>query len=256
MNQSTRRDFIKTSALAGFATACLNPMMVSAKGNSKKSAKKLKDGSVILFQGDSITDGNRGRNADPNHIMGHGYAFSIASRIGADCPEKRYQFFNRGISAHKIIDLEKRWQPDTLDLLPDILSILIGVNDSASVVTHWEPEVSVKGYEETYISLLNQTKAVCPNVLFVLGEPFIAPGSRTSEYWEAYVADITLRQAVVKRLAKQYDAVFVGFQEVFNKAFQKAPVDYWIWDGVHPTMAGHELMAREWINQVEKRISF
>jgi lysophospholipase L1-like esterase len=64
------------------------------------------------------------------------------------------------------------------------------------------------------------------------------------------------RQSVVRKLAEKYDAVFVGFQEVFDKACKKMHCNYWIWDGVHPTVPGHELMAREWLKQVEKRISF
>jgi lysophospholipase L1-like esterase len=75
------------------------------------------------------------------------------------------------------------------------------------------------------------------------------------ENWEAYRPDVAKRQAVVRKLALQNNAIFVGFQEVFEKACEKAPADYWMWDGVHPTVAGHELMAREWIRKVGKRIS-
>ncbi|MDP3433814.1 MAG: SGNH/GDSL hydrolase family protein, partial [Bacteroidota bacterium] len=93
-------------------------------------------------------------------------------------------------------------------------------------------------------------------VLFVLCEPFILKGGRVTENWEAYHSDILKRQAIVRKVAAKHNAVFVGFQEVFDKACDKAPADYWIWDGVHPTVAGHELMAREWLKQVGKRIAF
>ena len=83
----------------------------------------------ILFQGDSITDGNRGRSADPNHVLGHGYVFIIAAKYGAAFPELKLDFLNRGVSGNTVLDLEKRWQKDVLDLKPDVLSILIGVND-------------------------------------------------------------------------------------------------------------------------------
>ena len=82
-----------------------------------------------MFQGDSITDGNRGRSADPNHILGHGYVFIIAAKYGAAFPEAKLDFMNRGVSGNTVLDLEKRWQKDALDLKPDLLSILIGVND-------------------------------------------------------------------------------------------------------------------------------
>lgn len=258
MENNSRRKFIKSAALTSVATFCFPSVDSLATTNSSfsKSTSKLKKGAVILFQGDSITDGNRGRDKDPNHIMGHGYAFSIASRIGADYPEKNYQFYNRGISGNKVIDLKNRWQSDTLDLNPDILSILVGVNDSTSVAAKWEPVVTPEQYEEIFDNLLNQTRSLFPNILFVLGEPFILKGSRVNDNWDAFCSDILKRQTIVKKLAEKYNAVFVGFQEVFNKACEKAPIDYWIWDGVHPTVPGHELMTREWLKQVEKRISF
>jgi len=255
MTNQSRRKFIGTAAVAGLASCFLSVKETTA-ASLVQSGKRLKDGAVILFQGDSITDGNRGRNEDPNHIMGHGYAFSIASRVGFDYHEKKYIFHNRGISGNKVTNLADRWQQDTLNLKPDVLSILVGINDANSVVLNRQPVVSVEKYEETYNTLLEQTKAVFPEILFVLCEPFILKVGRMVEDWEAYRSDIDQRQAVMRKLAEKYNAVFVGFQEAFLKACEKAPANYWIWDGVHPTVPGHELMAREWIKQVEKRISF
>ncbi|MGN6504345.1 MAG: hypothetical protein ACTHM6_02160 [Tepidisphaeraceae bacterium] len=65
--------------------------------------------STILFQGDSITDGNRGRSLDPNHILGHSYVFIIAAKCGAEAPDRAYNFLNRGISGNTVADLAKRW---------------------------------------------------------------------------------------------------------------------------------------------------
>ncbi len=256
MKTNSRRKFIRGAALTGIAAFCLPQFETFASFKSEPVKIKLKEGAVILFQGDSITDGNRGRNIDPNHIMGHGYAFSIASRVGADYPEKRYQFYNRGISGNKVVDLEKRWQADTLDLKPDVLSILVGVNDANSVVFNRQPSVSVEEYEEVYQELLEKTRALFPEIILVLCEPFVLKVGRMNEKWEASYSDMLKRQAIVRKLSQKYDTVFVGFQEVFDKACEKVPCDYWIWDGVHPTVAGHELMAREWLKQVEERISF
>jgi len=102
----------------------------------------------------------------------------------------------------------------------------------------------------------NKTRALFPEIILVLCEPFILKVGRMNEKWEASYSDMLKRQAVVRKLSQKYDTVFVGFQEVFDKACEKVPCDYWIWDGVHPTVAGHELMAREWLIQVEKRIFF
>ena len=254
MTNQSRRKFIGTTAVAGLASCFLS--VAESSANSVQPEKRLKNGTVILFQGDSITDGNRGRNEDPNHIMGHGYAFSIASRIGADFPEKKYKFYNRGISGNKVTDLESRWQSDTLDLKPDVLSILVGVNDAGSVVFNRLPVVSPGKYEETYNTLLEKTKAVFPDILFVLCEPFILKVGKVADNWEVYQDDVERRREVVRKLAKKFNVVFVASQEVFNKACEKASPEYWMWDGIHPTVAGHELLAREWLEQVEKRISF
>jgi lysophospholipase L1-like esterase len=251
---NNRRQFIRGMALTGLATMCIRPTTMLAASAGKKGKLKLAKGSVILFQGDSITDGNRGRDADPNHIMGHGYQFSVASRWGAEYPEKELKFYNRAVSGNKVIGLAARWQNDTLDLKPAILSILVGVNDSTSVIYDWKPVVPVEQYEEVYRQLLDQTKAALPEVLLVLCEPFVLPVAHVEKDWDKYHADITRRQAIVRKFSQEYDAVFVPFQEVFNNAIKKAPASYWIWDGVHPTVAGHELMAREWIKQVSKRI--
>ena len=129
-NKTTRRSFLKVSALVGAASA-LSPASVMANVAPGDMIEDKTKGLVFLFQGDSITDGNRGRDKDPNHIMGHGYAFSIASRIGADFAESNPVFYNRGISGNRVTDLEKRWQTDTLDIKPDVLSILVGINDGA-----------------------------------------------------------------------------------------------------------------------------
>ncbi|HEX2934249.1 MAG TPA: SGNH/GDSL hydrolase family protein [Bacteroidales bacterium] len=244
MEEKSRRSFLKKMAIAGTATIVTSQIDISA------IEPMTSEGLTILFQGDSITDGNRGRNEDPNHIMGHGYAFSIASRLGAEYPQKRLKFYNRGVSGNKIIDLAARWQTDTLDLKPDVLSILIGVNDTSSVVLNWEPIVTIEQYEEVYDSLLKQTKAKLPDIVLVLCEPFILPVGTVNEHWTAYHAEITKRQEVVSKLSKKYGAIHIAFQEVFDKACKKAPADYWIWDGVHPTVAGHELLAKEWIKRV------
>ena len=253
---NSRRNFVRKIALTGIA-ACSLPAFGTMAEDSFSSEKPKKTANLVfLFQGDSITDGNRGRTSDPNHIMGHGYAFSVASRLGADYPEKNLTFYNRGISGNKVTDLEARWQKDTLDLKPDVLSILVGINDSASVVFNRPLVVSPEYYEEVYRSLLDQTKAQFPDVLFVLCNPFNLPVGKVRDNWGAYHLDLERRQNIVKKLAEEYDTVFVDFQMVFDKACKRAKPEYWMWDGVHPTVAGHELMAREWIKQVGKRLKF
>lgn len=199
----------------------------------------------ILFQGDSITDGNRGRSADPNHILGHGYVFIIAARNGAASPQCDWTFINRGVSGNRVPDLIKRWPTDALDLKPDVLSILIGVNDLNSL--------SADEYEVQYDKLLADTVAALPGVKLVLCEPFGLPNPKKPENWPTRRNDLARRQAIVKKLATKYHAVFVPLQEVFDDACRRAPAEYWIWDGVHPTYAGHQLLADRWERVVREQ---
>jgi lysophospholipase L1-like esterase len=186
----------------------------------------------ILFQGDSITDGNRGRSADPNHILGHGYVFILAAKYGAAFPELKLDFINRGISGNTVLNLEKRWQSDTVDLKPDVLSILIGVNDHGQGLPFDQ-------YEQVYDKLITHAKAANPQLKLVLGEPFAKPTGKTDD-------GLQQRQAIVARLAQKHGAALVRYQRVFDEAVKRAPADYWIWDNVHPTYRGHQLMADEW----------
>jgi lysophospholipase L1-like esterase len=196
-------------------------------------------GARILFQGDSITDGNRGRGADPNHILGHGYVFIIAARHGAAFPGLKLDFMNRGVSGNTVTNLQQRWQKDTLDLQPDLLSILVGVNDSGR-------GVPLDQYAQLYERLLADTKAANPNIKLVLCEPFLLPVGKKKDNYETSRADIHKRQDIVARLAKKYGAALVKFQSAFDEACQRAPAEHWIWDGVHPTYSGHQIMADAW----------
>ncbi len=202
-------------------------------------------GAHILFQGDSITDGNRGRSADPNHILGHGYAFIIAAKYGAAFAAMNLEFMNRGSSGNTVRELQKRWEKDTLELKPDVLSILIGVNDQSH-------DVPLDEYERTYDELITQAKMANPKLRLVLCEPFTLPVGKRKDGYEAWRAEIQARQDVVAKLAAKHDAALVHFQSVFDAACKVAPAEHWIWDGVHPTYSGHQLMADEWARTVRE----
>ena len=194
----------------------------------------------VLFQGDSITDGNRGRSEDPNHILGHGYVFLVAAECGARQPERANDFVNRGVSGNTVADLAKRWQADTLDLKPAVLSVLVGVNDLNA-------GVPVDVFREQYAALLERTTKALPGVRLVLCEPFGLPTGAKKDGWAAYHAELAKRQAVVVELGKRFDAPVVHFQAVLDDAVRRAPAEYWVWDGIHPTYRGHQLLADEWL---------
>jgi lysophospholipase L1-like esterase len=214
-------------------------LCASAECSAVDPIPAFRRGARILFQGDSITDGNRGRSADPNHILGHGYAFIIAARHGAEFPEAGLEFMNRGVSGNTVLDLEKRWQADAIDLKPDILSILIGVNDRGK-------KVPLERFEQAYDAILSAARGENPEVMLVLGEPFLKPSGKPD-------ADIEARREIVGRLAAKYGAAVVRYQRVFDEAAKRAPADYWIWDSVHPTYRGHQLMADEWERVVREQ---
>jgi lysophospholipase L1-like esterase len=217
------------TALLALAVLLVTPL---AALDAAEPIAAFAPGARILFQGDSITDGNRGRNTDPNHILGHGYVFIIAARHGAAFPDAKLDFMNRGISGNTVLDLEKRWQKDTLDLKPDILSILIGVNDDGR-------GVPLDQYEQVYDKLITDAKTANPKIKLVLGEPFVKPTGKLGD-------GIRKRQEIVAKLAQKHGAALVHFQRIFDEAAKRAPADYWVWDNVHPTYRGHQLMADEW----------
>jgi len=200
-------------------------------------------GTRVLFQGDSITDGNRGRSEDPNHILGHGYVFIIAAQYGAAFPALNLTFINRGISGNKVTDLERRWQQDTIDLKPDVLSILIGVNDNGNV--------PLEQYEQVYDKILAAAETANPNIHLVLGEPFCLPVGRVKDNWATFSKGIQAEREAVDRLARKHHAL-VKFQQAFDAACRRAPADHWIWDGIHPTYSGHQIMADEWVRTVRE----
>lgn len=200
---------------------------------------------TIVFQGDSITDAGRDYDLKlpANKGMGIGYPFLVMAQLRASEPEKDWQIFNRGISGNRIVDLYARWKRDALNLKPDILSILIGVNDT----WHEYPGrngVEVPRYAQFYRMLLEWTKQVCPETKLVLLEPFVLPFGAVQPHW---LPEMDARRAVVKKLAEEFQAIFIPTQTILNDALKNAPQEYWLRDGVHPTTAGHMLLAQAWI---------
>ncbi|WP_405169113.1 SGNH/GDSL hydrolase family protein [Paenibacillus sp. FSL H3-0286] len=208
-----------------------------------------KKSKVILFQGDSITDGNRGRDEDPNHILGHSYAYIIGGKLGNERAEENLVFYNRGVSGDRISDLYARWNEDAISLQPDIISILIGVNDIWRMMKG-EPSGVTDRFERAYRHVLEETREVLPHTKLVLCEPFILNTGAPAEQWAEWEAKITHYQGVVKQLSEQFDTVYVPLQDAFNAAAERAEAAYWLWDGVHPTTAGHDLIAGEWLKVV------
>ena len=204
---------------------------------------------VILFQGDSITDALRSRDND--QFAGNGYPTLVKAKLGYDEPGK-YTFLNRGISGNRVVDLYARIKIDLINLKPDVLSILIGVNDV------WHEEeikngVDAAKFERIYDMLLDEVQEALPGIRLIILEPFVLHGKATENTpehptrWEYFRDETPLRAAAARRVAERHGAAFVPLQHLFDEACKLAEPAYWLHDGVHPTAMGHELIAREWL---------
>jgi len=251
MNISRRRFF--GHSVAGAAALVSIPSIVSGVISKRETAGNyslIKKSDVILFQGDSITDAGRDKEKElPNNpkSFGSGYAFHIASTLLNDLPGLELTLYNRGISGNKVYQLAERWKKDCLDLKPDLLSILIGVND------YWhlrkgEYDGTVTVYENDYRALLQHTKEHLPDVKLVICEPFAV--LETSAVDDSWMGPIKEYQVAAKKMAEEFNAVWVPFQKVFDEAIKHAPATYWTGDGVHPSMAGAKLMSEAWLRSV------
>lgn len=204
---------------------------------------KLNRFDKVLFQGDSITNAFRmPHEISDGYQMGAGFAMMAAARIRADRPQDRIVFMNRGVSGNGIQDLLARWRPDCLDLNPDVLSILIGVNDTLRTGP-------IEEWGRDYRRLLALTREELPKVRIILCEPFLLPAGKVSG---AMLENMAERQREFGRIVAEEEVVAVMLQQAFDEASRQAPAEYWAHDGIHPTAAGAELIARAWL----KRVSF
>jgi len=199
----------------------------------------VKDNSVVLFQGDSITDAGRSRENDAE--LGQGYAMMAASWYAAMYPDRKITFLNRGNSGDRVKDLLARWENDCLKLKPDVVSILVGINDTWRRYDSNDPTPTTV-FEQQYRELLSRTQNIQPSIIIL--EPFVLHVPDDRKKWRE---DLDPKIEVVRRLAREYRAVYVPMDSVFAAASSKRPPDFWAQDGVHPTHAGHALIARHWL---------
>ena len=249
---ANRRKFIRNASLAGISIMGI-PGIVHAAMPSTKAATaiRLSAGDKILFQGDSITDA--GRNKE-NHgynnpsVLGGGYAFLAAAELLYEHADKNLQIYNKGISGNKVYQLAERWDQECLDIQPNVLSILIGVND------YWHKhngnyDGTAEVYKKDLVALLERTKQQLPNIKLVICEPFAVKGVKAVD--DSWYPEFDTYRAAAREIASANKAVFVPFQKVFDEAEKTAPGSYWTTDGVHPSLAGAQLMAHAWLKAVK-----
>jgi lysophospholipase L1-like esterase len=249
--KDSRRDFLKKGMLAG-AAALTIPELAKAvvKEEMFVNAPKitLKKDAVVLMQGDSITDAGRDKSnntANTFPMLGNGYSLFIAGQLLVKHADKQLKIYNRGISGNKVYQLRERWEIECLAFMPDVLSILIGVND------YWHTlgggyKGTAEVYENDYRELLSYTKQKLPDIQFVICEPFALKGGSAIED-EKWFPKFDQYRQIAKKLASEFNAVFVPFQTGFDAALKQASARYWAYDGVHPDLPGRQFMANMWL---------
>jgi len=250
---TTRRRFLGATAATVAAAAGLSSSGCAdsmARSSGRPARALVGDGAVILFQGDSITDAgrNRQRQDNPNDAsaMGNGYASIIASYLLATRPNAELKCYNRGISGNKVFQLAERWDTDCVALKPDIISILVGVNDIWHTL-NGNYDGTVEIYRRDFRALLERTRRELPAARLVICEPFVLRCGAVTEDW---FPQFNQYRVAARRIALDFQAVFVPFQSTFKMALRTGPPEYWSADGVHPTMAGSYQMARAWLDTV------
>ena len=252
----TRRDFLNTiiSSTLTVGGSTLLPSGARSVFDLSLSADNeyavFENEATVLFQGDSITDWGRDKSdSDPNSGLGHGYVFLASAHLRHKLPNHNLQCYNRGVGGDKVFQLADRWNQDCLQLKPDLLSILVGVNDFWHMVDG-NYNGSAEKYKRDFIALLKRTKRELPNVDLVIGEPFvIKEGSSVDANW---FPDFYAYQSMAKEVATKFDAAFIPYQSLFDEVTKNLNPTYWSQDGVHPTMAGFQLMAEAWLQTVKR----
>jgi len=249
--RNNRRSFIKNAAIGTIASISIPQIVSAALATSSIKKVSLAKDDIVLFQGDSITDWGRNHNktvANDSNSLGNGYAFDTASQLLFKNPDKNLQIFNKGVSGNKVFQLADRWDADCLALKPNVLSIHVGVNDFWHTLTSGYTG-TIDTYIGDYHKLIDRTKQTLPDVKLVICEPFALKGVKAvDDKW--YPTFDSFRKAAYD-IANEYNAAFVPWQTVNDKALELAPATYWSIDGVHPSVAGAALMAHAWMEAVK-----
>jgi lysophospholipase L1-like esterase len=242
-----RRQVIANSLAAAGTAGLITTLAQNVAAELPQPTTQLKKGDTILFQGDSITDAGRSRNAEGSannmRALGHGYPLMIGADLMLDNPSLALRIFNRGISGHKVPDLQKRWDKDCIQVKPNLLSILVGVNDIWHKL-NGKYDGTVESYLQGFKSLLAETKQKLPGTTIIVCEPFALKTGAVNDKW---FPEFEQRRAAAREASDSIGAVWVPFQKMFDDAVAAgvAP-EFWAADGVHPSIAGNALMAATW----------
>lgn len=198
---------------------------------------------TFLFQGDSITDANRDDENEDNFSLGCGYALLLASDFSRKYKDN-FKFINRGKSGDRITDVYARIKEDIINLKPDYMSILIGVNDVSHELTQ-ACGVLPEKFEKIYSMLIEEVTQALPEIKIIILEPFVLKGLHTAERWSEFSGEVKKMAEASKRVAEKFGLKFVPLQSIFDEASADGDTRYWSVDGIHPTAAGHQIIKEE-----------
>lgn len=198
---------------------------------------------TFLFQGDSITDVGRVRDWEGH--LGAGYPAMAAGKIAAKYPGE-FRFENRGISGERSAGLYNRCMFEMRACNPDYMSILIGVNDVWHALGDGDI-VRTERYEQILTMLVEDALKAFPSLTIAILEPFVLKGTATEGNWEAFDSNVRTVAKIAKQVAERYGLIFVPLQDMFDKLAQATDGADWLYDGVHPGVGGHEMIACELI---------
>lgn len=204
---------------------------------------------TILLQGDSITDAGRDRQNDQKPCWG--YAALVSAEVNCDYPGK-FQVYNRGVSGDRIVDLYARMKRDIINLKPDYLSILIGVNDVWQEFNENPNGVNDEKYRRMYCMLIEELQAALPEMKIYIMEPFCLKEYGNEAYWEDFDREVRLRAVSARFVAEKFDLPFIPLQQQLDELCAFYPVSHWLADGVHPTAAGHEVLKKALMTVLRK----
>ncbi len=247
MYSNSRRSFIRKAALGTVAAISIPEIIGAAAPKGKIKEIKLQKDQVILFQGDSITDSGRNRedtNFNTARNLGNGYALLAGAALLNKYEALNLKVYNKGISGNKVFQLAERWDKDCLEIKPDVLSILIGVNDLWHKL-NGNYNGTIETYRNDYKALLERTKKALPDVRLIICEPFAVKGVKAVD--DTWYPEFDEYRKAAREIASQFKATFIPFQGIYDEAIKRAPGSYWTGDGVHPTLAGAQLMAKAWL---------
>jgi lysophospholipase L1-like esterase len=246
-----RRTFIKQATLGGLLAVSIPEILSTSIMPSASKKPTLSRDNIILYQGDSITDA--GRNRDDNSFnnakaLGLGYPVLAGAELLEKYASLNLKIFNKGVSGNKVYQLAERWDADCINIKPDVLSILIGVNDIWHKL-NGQYNGTVEIYRHDYIALLERTLKALPNLKLIICEPFAVPGVKAVD--DKWYPEFYGYQKAAREIADKFGATFIPYQKIYDEAQKHAPGAYWTPDGVHPTLAGAQLMAQTWVAAVK-----